>query len=428
MTTTSATADAAALLAFIDASPSPYHVVDTTAGRLVAAGFTERQETEPWADAAGRWFVRRSGAIIAWVHRGQAPETPFRVIGAHTDSPNLRIKPNPDGTSVGFDRLNVEIYGGVLLNSWLDRDLGLSGRVSIRTASGIEQRLFRDSRPLLRIPQLAIHLDREINSSGLKLNPQQHMAPVWGTGGSGSFRSYLGGLVGSEEADVLAWDAMTHDLTPGEIVGLDESLIASARLDNQLSCWAALEALLAVAPESSETDAIPLVCMFDHEEVGSVSQTGAGGSMLPVLIDRIVTAAGGSAEDRQRALAASWCVSADGAHATHPNYADRHEPSHHIALNAGPVIKINSNERYATSSPSHAFFVDACDRAGVPYQKFVTRTDLACGSTIGPVTSARLGIRTVDAGVAQLAMHSARETAGALDPPMFVAALTAALT
>lgn len=419
--------DSSDLLHFIDASPSPFHVVQTTINRLISAGFVERTETEDWESPAGKWFVQRGGAIVAWVHRGQSPETPFRLIGAHTDSPNLRIKPRAESTSAGFNRLNVEVYGGVLLNSWLDRDLGLSGRVSVRGPAGIETRLFRDNRPLLRIPQLAIHLDREISTNGLKLNKQTHMVPVWGTTQTGTFRRYLSELIDTEEADVVAWDAMLHDLTPGEIVGLDESLVASARLDNQLSCWAAVEALLAADAEPT-VGPIPLIAMFDHEEVGSVSQTGAASSMLPTLIERIVRASGGHRDDLHRSLAASWCVSADGAHATHPNYPDRHEPNHHILVNGGPVVKINANERYATSSPSHAFFVDACERANVPYQQFVSRTDLACGSTIGPVTSARLGIRTVDAGVAQLSMHSARETAGAFDPPRFVKALTAVLT
>jgi len=302
------------------------------------------------------------------------------------------------------------------------------GGLRHRASNGIQTTLFRVDEPVLRIPQLAIHLDREINSKGLQLNAQAHMSPVWGLGETaiGSFRSFLADEVGTDPNDVLAWDAMAHDLTAGAVVGRDKSMVAAARIDNQMSCWAGLSALLATADD--EADVTPLLCLFDHEEVGSQSRSGAGSTMLSSVIERIVTGAGGSREDFQRSLADSWCVSADGAHATHPNYADRHEPNHHIHLNAGPVVKINANERYATSSPSHAFFVDACDRAGVPFQKFVNRTDLACGSTIGPVTSARLGIRTVDAGVAQLAMHSARETAGAADVAMFAAALAATLT
>jgi len=431
--TSSSPSSVANLLSFIDASPSPYHVVSTAEHRLAAEGFSQLQETEAWTTSAGKWFIKRDGALIAWIHRGGPATTAFRLIGAHTDSPNLRIKPQPDRWSSGFQQLGVEVYGGVLLNSWLDRDLGLSGRVSHRTSLGIATTLFRIDEPILRVPQLAIHLDREINSKGLKLNAQSHMSPVWGIGetASTSFAQFLAEELSIDAGDVLAWDAMAHDLTPGAVVGRDKSMVASARIDNQMSCWAGLTALLNVAEdqEVAETEeaVTPLLCLFDHEEVGSQSRSGAGSSMLATVLERIVTGAGGTREDLLRSLADSWCVSADGAHATHPNYAERHEPNHQIHLNAGPVVKINANERYATSAPTHAFFVDACERASVPFQKFVNRTDLACGSTIGPVTSARLGIRTVDAGLAQLAMHSARETAGALDVPMFVAALSAAL-
>lgn len=419
------------LLTLIDASPSPVHVVETAAGLLTAAGFNERSEAQPWTgDAAGRWFVRRGGALIAWVQSQSDVGTGFRLIGAHTDSPNLRIKPQPDRSHAGYRQLGVEVYGGVLLNSWLDRDLGISGVVTVRDSSasdGVRDLLFRSDSPILRIPQLAIHLDRELHERGLVLNKQQHLSPVWGIGASdaGDFAGFLSNLVGVDTTDLISWSAMAHDLTPSRIVGADQSMIAAPRIDNQMSCWAGLAALLALA--DAPADATAVLCLFDHEEVGSVSRTGAGSSMLPSLLARIVRSSGGTEEDFAALLAQSWCVSADGAHATHPNYADRHESNHHIHLNGGPVIKINANERYATTSESHALMVTACDRAGVPWQRFVNRTDLACGSTIGPVTSARLGIRTVDAGVAQLAMHSARETAGAEDYPRFVAALTEVL-
>jgi len=410
------------LLAFIDASPSPYHVVDTVLQRLGAAGFEQRQRDEAWTDAAGRWCMVEGGTVIAWVEPDGEADAPFTVIGAHTDSPNLRIKPLPDTATAGFRQLGVEVYGGVLLNSWLDRDLGISGRVDLRDGA----RLLRIDEPLLRIPQLAIHLDREISDRGLSLNRQQHMRPVWGTGTGTTvdFRWLIAEALDVGADDVLAWDLMTHDLTPSTICGADRSMIAAPRLDNQMSCWAAIEALIAAADSGRRT----LVCLFDHEEVGSQSSSGAGSILLPTVLERIVAAAGGGRDALHVALARSFCVSADGAHATHPNYPDRHDPDHQIALNAGPVIKINANERYATNAHSHAHFLRACEAAGVPFQRFVSRSDMPCGSTIGPVTSARLGIATVDAGVAQLAMHSARETAGVADPPMFRDVLTTLAT
>lgn len=419
------------LLTLIDASPSPAHVVETASGLLEAAGFVERPEESAWDNGStGRWFVRRGGALVAWVQAGSTVGDGFRLIGAHTDSPNLRIKPQPDRGVAGYRQLGVEVYGGVLLNSWLDRDLGVSGVASVRDSAapdGVRDVLFRSDMPILRVPQLAIHLDREIHDRGLLLNKQAHMSPVWGVGSTepGAFAGFVADLVKVDRGDVLSWTAMAHDLTPSRVVGVDHSMIAAPRIDNQMSCWAGLAALLSAADQPG--NATSVLCLFDHEEVGSVSRTGAASSMLPSLLARIVRASGGSDEDFAALLARSWCVSADGAHATHPNYADRHEANHQIHLNGGPVVKINANERYATSSESHALFVAACERADVPFQRFVNRTDLACGSTIGPVTSARLGIRTVDAGVAQLAMHSARETAGAEDYPRFVAVLTEVL-
>lgn len=411
------------LFDFIDSSPSPYHAVATACARLGAAGFVELDEREAWDTGAGNWYLRRGGSVVAWSTAGETPTEGFRIVGAHTDSPNLRIKPQPDTGSAGYRQLGVEVYGGVLLNSWLDRDLGLSGRVTTRVADGVETKLIRIDEPILRIPQLAIHLNREIRDKGLNLNSQSHMAPVWGLGDVDPelFRRTIAEAASIDAGDILSWDLMCHDLTPSALVGLEKEFIAAPRIDNQLSCWAALDAL--VAADQAATTA--MVCLFDHEEVGSTSSVGADSALLPTILERIVLAAGGTRDDFFRAMAKTLCVSADGAHATHPNYADRHEPNHTIALNAGPVIKINSNQRYATTSMSHGAFLLACEEADVPHQKFVTRTDLACGSTIGPVTSARLGVSTVDVGAPQLAMHSSRETAGAHDAPMFAKALTA---
>jgi aspartyl aminopeptidase len=415
------------LLPRLDASPTPYHAVDTAARALVEAGFTEIEPGAP-LPSRGKVVVRRGGALVAWVvgeaHRAWSP---VRVVGAHTDSPNLRIKPRPDTRSGDWHQLGVEVYGGVLLNSWLDRDLGLAGRVTVREGDGVAVRLVRDDRPLLRVPQLAIHLDRDIGEKGLLLNRQQHMAPIWAAGADApSFVEYLGGLLDVDPAAVLAWDVMAHDLTPAALTGLDDQFLTSARLDNLLSCFAGLEALLAVADRPGA--AIPMLCLFDHEEVGSTTSTGAASPLLSDIVDRIGAVLDGDLDDRARSRADSLVVSADGAHATHPNYPERHEPDHRIRVNAGPVLKVNANQRYATDAETAAAFTLACTRAEVPMQTFVNRTDLACGSTIGPLSAGRLGIAVVDAGCAQLAMHSAREMAGSHDPAWFVAALTALLS
>ncbi|MDQ2651005.1 MAG: M18 family aminopeptidase [Actinomycetota bacterium] len=421
------------LLTFIDASPSPFHAAATAAGLLDAAGFEEQSETDAWPAGPGHRFVRRGGSLVAWAtDAGHNPTSGFRIIGAHTDSPNLRIKPNADAGQAGYRQLAVEVYGGALLNSWLDRDLGLSGRVTVRSADGADERLLRVDRPLLRVPQLAIHLDRDISSNGLLLNPQQHLSPVWGLGdvSSGGFRAFVGGELGVDGRDVLGWDLMAHDLTPSTLAGLEDELVSAPRLDNLCSSWAAVEALLSVAgagAASAPPEPIPVVVLFDHEEIGSTSDRGAASTLLPAVLERVVAGLGGDREDLHRALAASWCCSADMAHATHPNYADRHEPGHRIRLNAGPVLKTNSNVRYATDSAGAATFVLACEQAEVPYQRYAHRSDLPCGSTIGPITAAGLGIRTFDIGAPQLAMHSARELGGSADPGYYRAAMAAFL-
>jgi len=429
----------AGLRSFLDASPSPFHAVTTASGLLDAAGFTPLDETETWATSVGRRYVTRGGSLVAWsLDDPEQLDGGFRLVGAHTDSPNLRIKPRPDTGRAGYRQLAVEVYGGVLLNSWLDRDLGLSGRVVVRGGTtGSVVHLVRIDRPLLRIPQLAIHLDRGVNENGLILNPQQHLAPVWGLGpvDEGGLRAVLADELGIAPVEVLSWDLMLHDLTPATLLGRSDELLSSARLDNLLSSFAAVDALVrTTAPGAAVRPGVPVVCLFDHEEIGSETSTGAAGSLITTITERIAAtatdpttaaAAGDVARDRYlRALARSRCVSADGAHATHPNYAERHEPGHHIAMNQGPVIKINANMRYATDATSSAWFKLVCERAGVPVQEFVVRSDMGCGSTIGPITSARLGIPTVDVGVAQLSMHSTRELCGAHDPAYFTRALT----
>jgi len=410
------------LLAFIASSPSPYHAVATAAARLEAAGFKPLDEADAWGDVTGGRYVVRGGALVAWrLPDGAAPHTPFRVVGAHTDSPNLRLKPHPDTGNVGWRQLAVEVYGGALLNSWLDRDLGLSGRVVLRDGS---VRLVLVDRPLARVPQLAIHLDREVNERGVLLDKQAHLTPVWGLGSAadGDLEAFVAAELDVAAGEIAAFDLMLHDLTRPSRLGVDGELIAAARLDNLFSCWAGVEA---VATTTGDGPAIPVVCLFDHEEVGSASATGAAGPLLEIVIDRLVGARSGTGEDRHRALAASVCVSADMAHAVHPNYAERHEPAHRPLPNGGPVVKVNANQRYATDATTEVVFTRACEQAGVPWQVFVSRNNMPCGSTIGPITATRLGMATVDIGCAQLSMHSARELAGARDPGYLAGALAA---
>ncbi|MDQ6696691.1 MAG: M18 family aminopeptidase [Actinomycetota bacterium] len=416
-------------MAFLAAAPSPFHAVAEARRRLEAHGFTPLDPAESWSDAAARSFVARDGSLVAWAAPAERPpQTPFRLIGAHTDSPNLKVKPKPDTGRAGWRQLGVEVYGGALVNSWLDRDLGLSGRVMVHGAAGPEARLVLFDRALLRVPQLAIHLDREVSSKGLLLNPQQHLTPVWGVGhrDEGGFRRFLAEELDCAATDVLSWDVMTHDVTAPSVLGVEGELLASGRLDNLCSCWAAITALIEAAEHGQHgaATAIPAICLYDHEEIGSSSATGADGVLLRTVLERSVLARGGARDDLHRALAASVCASADMAHATHPNYVERHDPDHLVAINGGPVLKVNANQRYATNAETGALFAEACDRAGVPMQHFVSRNDMPCGSTIGPITAARLGVATVDVGVAQLSMHSARELCGTADPPMFVAALT----
>ncbi|HEX5144119.1 MAG TPA: M18 family aminopeptidase [Mycobacterium sp.] len=409
------------LCAFIDASPSPFHVCATAAERLQDAGFTELAETDGWPDG-GRYFVVRAGSLVAWDSSG-SPDRPFRVVGGHTDSPNLRVKQHPDRVVAGWQVVALQPYGGAWLNSWLDRELGISGRLSVRDGSGVVHRLVRIDAPLLRVPQLAIHLAED--RAAVKLDPQRHVNAVWGLGDtSRAFVDFVAECSGVDPGDVLGFDLMTHDLAPSVVWGDHGEFVSAPRLDNQGTCYAGLEALLAA--EAGEY--VPVLALFDHEEVGSQSDHGAQSELLITALERIALAAGNSRENFLRRVAGSMVASGDMAHATHPNYPERHEPGHQIAVNAGPVLKVHPNLRYATDGRTAAAFEYACRQAGVPLQRYEHRADLPCGSTIGPMTSARTGIPTVDVGAAQLAMHSARELMGAHDVFAYSAALHAFLS
>ncbi|MGC1185448.1 MAG: M18 family aminopeptidase [Candidatus Dormiibacterota bacterium] len=425
MPTATSRAEAEGLLSFVDASPTPYHACRESARLLESSGFTEVKESERWSPD-GRHYLIRGGTLIAWVGPdASTTASKFRIVGAHTDSPNLRIRPQPDADNLGYRQLRVEVYGSPLLNSWLDRDLGLAGRVALATEGGVEMRLIRIERPLLRIPQLAPHLDPKHKTEGLLLNPQTQVFPIWGLEATddGSFKTFLAAELGVAGDQVESWDLMAYDLTPSVLAGVASEFVSAPRLDNLGSTYAATRALTMRAGSHASSDQISVVCLFDHEEVGSVSSSGAAGAPLPQVLERIFRAGGGSREEYLRALAGSLCVSADMAHAVNPNYPDRSEPGHLVHLNRGPAIKVNARQRYATSAMGAATFIAACRSSETPYQFYATRGDVPGGSTIGPLSAAWLGVETVDVGIATLAMHSIRELCGADDPGHLVRAL-----
>lgn len=412
------------LLEFIDASPTPYHAVQEMTRTLVAHGFAVISEVDAWKLApGGRYLVTRNGSsLVAFVvGTGVAAESGFRFVGGHSDSPNLRLKPRPEIISQGFRQLGVEVYGGVLLSTWLDRDLSLAGRVYV--ADRPEPLLLKVDRPLCRIPNLAIHLDRGVNEDGVKLNSQNHMPPILAMLGDPEDPTWARTIIGNElsvdPGAILGYDLMLFDTQKSTVSGLEGEFIHAPRLDNLGSCHAAMEALLASLERGTPRSTVGFV-VYDHEEVGSETAQGAASTFLESVLERVVLITGGNREDLRRATARSLFVSADMAHAIHPNRADRHEPFHQPRLNMGPVIKVNSNQRYATDGSTAASFLQLAREAGVTTQYFVTRTDLPCGSTIGPITASRLGMPTVDVGNPMLSMHSAREMAGSRDPEQMV--------
>ncbi|MDQ6981600.1 MAG: M18 family aminopeptidase [Mariprofundus sp.] len=404
------------LLDFIKRSPTPFHAVQMMVEKLEAAGFERLKEKEQWSvkSGQGRHFVTRNdSSIIAFCLNQSLVEHGIHMVGAHTDSPCLKVKPNPEITTNHYLQLGVEVYGGALLNPWFDRDLSLAGRVSYLDEQGqIEHQLIDWQKAIAVIPSLAIHLDREANENR-KINKQTDLPPVLmnlpENSDGVSFNDLLLEKVnasGAKAVKVLDYELSFYDVQPPAIVGLNDDFIAAARLDNLLSCYTGLMALI---DNKGKQNAL-LVCN-DHEEVGSVSAAGAQGNFLKSVLTRLC----GSDESLSRTMASSLMISVDNAHAVHPNYADKHDANHGPIINAGPVIKSNANQRYATNSETSAMFKHWCELADVPVQSFVVRSDMACGSTIGPITANELGVSTVDVGVPTFAMHSIRELAGRLD-------------
>ena len=414
------------LVRFIEASPTPFHCVAEAARRLDAAGFVRQDEADglSYAPEGAGYCVRGDGSLAAWRGGKRPPaESGFRMVGAHTDSPCLRLKPRPGKAKEGYLLFDVDVYGGVLLATWTDRDLGVAGRVFYEEDGRLERKLIRLDAPLCRVANLAIHLNREVNDKGLVLNKHQHLAPLLGEFGEGDPKSavlqILAEAAGVSPGALRGHDLCLFDVAPPTLAGQDEPFIFAPRLDNQAMCHAALTALL-TAPAGDRT---AVIALFDHEEVGSGTARGADGPFLEDVLLQL----SGSLEARTRAIPRSLLVSADMAHAVHPHYADLHDREHMPRLNAGPVIKTNDNQRYATDGETGALFRSLCRDVGVPCQEFVNRPDLACGTTIGPISASRLGVRTVDVGNPMLSMHSIRELSGARDVRAMVQVMAAFL-
>jgi aspartyl aminopeptidase len=391
------------LINFIDASPTPFHAVEWMAKTLECRGFTRLEEEDGWELEEGRdyYVTRNESSIIAFTYP-PCVEKGYTIIGAHTDSPHLRLKPNPLTTSAGVKRLGVEPYGGVLLNPWFDRDLGLAGRVVYLEGEVRKEALITIDHPIAFIPSLAIHLDREANNSR-SINAQNDIVPIITTGDV-DFETFILSQIQEDTTSLtlLAHELSFYDTQKGSFIGVNPDFIASARLDNLVSCYVGLQALL-------ETS-YPMMCAFmDHEEVGSDSHVGAGGTFVEETLRRI----GGT--EYEKLMRRSLMVSCDNAHAQHPNFPNKHESEHAPLLNGGVAIKINSNHRYATSARTQGRFVQCARALHVPTQTFITRSDMGCGSTIGPISATRLGIETIDVGIPQLAMHSIREVCGTED-------------
>lgn len=409
------------LLRRIDQSPSPFQAVSTTQAELEQAGFLRLSEVEEWKlEKEGKYYViRDDSTITAFIVGTESPSTHgFRIIGSHTDSPNLRIKPNADYTSLGYAQVGVEIYGGVLLTSWLDRDLSIAGRVCTATDGHLETHLVHIKQPIFRIPQLAIHLNKEVNRKGLLLDKQNHLSPLFQLQkkkNDPAFLEWLGTHLGVSAQDILSYDLSLYDLQPSSFMGVKEEFLVAPRLDNLFSCFCSLDALLEVL----KTETPKATCMliaFDHEEIGSNTMQGARSSFFSSVVKRIAESYSGETQHAyERAIVNSMFLSADMAHAVHPNYSEKHEPRHRPMINAGPVIKVNVQGSYATNSVSSSQIELICKRNNIPVQKFVNRTDLGCGSTIGPWIASSLGIQTIDIGAPMLSMHSIREMCGSLD-------------
>ena len=398
------------LIDFVTASPSSYHAAAEVARRLEAAGFTRTDETVTWEESLPRrGYVIRDGAIAAWALPEALPAgAGMRIFGAHTDSPALKLKPAAALVRSGWQLINAEVYGGPLLASFLDRELGLAGRLTTRDGA---VHLVRTG-PIARVAQIAPHLDRSVNDT-LHLDRQTHLLPLWSLAGPDAapdaVETHLCEIAGIDPAELAGHDVLTYPTQAPARFGRDGEFLASSRLDNLSSVHAGLAALEALAAAGTEPTEPVILIAFDHEEVGSATRSGADGPFLETLLRRLARALGVSGDGLEALLARSTCVSADAGHSVHPSYAHLHDPAVQPLINHGPLLKINAQQRYATDAAGAAIWVRACAAAGAPSQDFVSNNAVPCGSTIGPITATRLGIPTVDVGIPLLSMHSARE-------------------
>lgn len=413
------------LLDFLNASPCNFLAVNNISAMLGEAGFTELRMTDEWnIKPGGRYFVtQNNSAIFAFVAGTGTPESGYKIIAAHSDSPGFRIKPNAEMLSSGnILRLNTEVYGGPILYTWFDRPLSISGRVIVRTDNPLspETRLINFGRPLLTIPHLAIHYNRSVND-GNPLSRQRDMLPLTAIlSEQAEADGYLLNLVASElkiaPKEILDFDLTLYDTTPACLFGPKEEFISASRIDDLEMAHCAVAALIdSIDEPGADSSMTRVAAIFDNEETGSGTKQGAASPILRTILERVCRQLGGDDDAFARAVAASFMISADNGHATHPNYESKQDPTNHPVLGGGPVVKINANCKYMTDAESASIFRSICERAGVPCQTFVNHSDVAGGSTLGNILTSQLPLRGVDMGAPQLAMHSCRETAAIAD-------------
>mmetsp|Transcript_9149 Transcript_9149/g.16065 ORF Transcript_9149/g.16065 Transcript_9149/m.16065 type:complete len:461 (+) Transcript_9149:302-1684(+) len=421
---------------FVDGSPTPFHCVQSAVKRLEAVGFKRLHENKKWKEGAvekgGLYYYTRNGSsLIAFTvgEKFDASTGGFKLVGAHTDSPALKVKPISKRSSVGFLQVGAEVYGGGIWHTWLDRDLGIAGRCIVKKGDKFKEQLVHIARPILRVPTLAIHLQSADERAALKLNKEDHLEPILGLinkdlNGEGLDERHapellmaLADQLGCEPTDIVDLELTLCDTQTPSIGGNNNEFIFSPRLDNQMHCFTSVEALADYSEGGAiaEDQDISIVCLFDHEEVGSQSAVGAGSPMMRDAMERIASCFADDPETYDIMLTKSFLVSADGAHSIHPNYAHKHEKQNAPKLGAGTVIKTNDNQRYATNAISGFLIRELARRAGIPIQEFVVRNDCPCGTTIGPILASLTGARTIDIGVPQLSMHSIRETCAVAD-------------
>ncbi|MGL5435224.1 MAG: M18 family aminopeptidase [Lachnospiraceae bacterium] len=408
------------LLDFLDRSPSSFHAVANMSKELDKAGFDRLMEGCSWKlKAGGRYYVTRNGSALIAFCIPRCDFTGFQIMASHSDSPTFKIKTNAEiETDKKYIKLNVEKYGSMICAPWMDRPLSVAGRVVVRTEAGVETRLICIDRDLLMIPNLAIHMNRNVND-GYTFNAQKDMLPLLGDlEAQGEFMKLVAAEAGVPEADILDTDLFLYNRMKGTLYGLQQEYVAAPRLDDLQCAFASLKGFLAAEPH----DSIAVHCVLDNEEVGSGTKQGAASTFLKDTLCRIVAALGHSDETYRMALASSFMVSADNAHSVHPNQAEKADPTNRPFMNDGIVIKYSANQKYTTDAISGALFRTICDKAGVPYQTFTNRSDMLGGSTLGNISSTQVALNTVDIGLPQLAMHSPYETAGTKDTGYLVAA------